>query len=60
MNEEFEVKEYLVKSPFLGLRAGQFTQYRTDEAQKYVDLGCIELVVSAPKVKTPKTPKTEL
>lgn len=50
MNEEFEVKEYLVKAPFLGLRAGQFTQYRTDEAEKYIKLGCLELVVSTPKV----------
>lgn len=60
MNEEFEVKEYLVKTPFLGLRAGQFTQYRTDEAQKYIDLGCLEEIVSAPKAKDPKTPKAEL
>lgn len=57
MNEdEFVVNEYEVITPFFGLRAGQFTQYRSNEAQKYVEAGCLKLVVATPKAKAPKTP----
>lgn len=50
MNDEFEIKEYKVIAPFLGLRAGQFTQFRTNEAGKYIESGCLELVEQTIKI----------
>jgi hypothetical protein len=48
------MNDYEVLKDFLGLRVGQITQFREEEAEKYVNLGCIKLVKITPQITTKK------